>query len=101
MLRIFEMSTMVILCAIFGCIMNTMTSERRVSGEADYEYKVVNAPTSLLWFRIKRDATEHLLDDLAADGFQERVEAHGITPAYDGESWSDGSDAKMTRRRDD
>lgn len=33
--------------------------------------------------------------------FQERVEAHGITPAYDGESWSDGSGAKMTRRRDD
>ncbi|SFK60203.1 protein of unknown function [Halogranum rubrum] len=50
--------------------MSTTTSERRVSGEANYEYKVVNAPTSLLWFRIKRDETEQLLNDLAADGWE-------------------------------
>ncbi|MFC4551488.1 MULTISPECIES: DUF4177 domain-containing protein [Halorussus] len=50
--------------------MNTTTSERRASGEADYEYKVVDAPTSLLWFRIKRDETERLLNDLAADGWE-------------------------------
>ncbi|KYH24943.1 hypothetical protein HAPAU_30350 [Halalkalicoccus paucihalophilus] len=50
--------------------MSTTMSEQRVSGEADYEYKVVNAPTSLLWFRIKRDATEELLNDLAADGWE-------------------------------
>ena len=61
------MSGLIFLCAIFVC---TMTSERRVSGEADYEYKVVKAPTSLLWFRIKRDATEQLLNDLAADGWE-------------------------------
>lgn len=45
-------------------------SDRRVSGEADYEYKVVNAPTSFLWFRIKRNETERLLNDLAADGWE-------------------------------
>ncbi|WP_202802200.1 DUF4177 domain-containing protein [Halogranum rubrum] len=50
--------------------MSTTTSERRVSGEANYEYKVVNAPTSLLWFRIKRGETEQLLNDLAADGWE-------------------------------
>ncbi|EJN58295.1 hypothetical protein HSB1_37120 [Halogranum salarium B-1] len=41
-----------------------------MSGEANYEYKVVNAPTSLLWFRIKRGETEQLLNDLAADGWE-------------------------------
>lgn len=33
--------------------------------------------------------------------FQERVAAHGITPAYDGESWTDGIDTEVTQRSDD
>ncbi|WP_233553955.1 DUF4177 domain-containing protein [Halococcus sp. IIIV-5B] len=50
--------------------MSTTTSERRVGGEAGYEYKVVKAPTNFWWFRIKRDETERLLNDLAADGWE-------------------------------
>lgn len=49
---------------------STTMSGRRVSGKADYEYKVVNAPTSLLWFRIKSDATEESLNELAAEGWE-------------------------------
>jgi metal-sulfur cluster biosynthetic enzyme len=35
------------------------------------------------------------------DHFEARVEAHEITPAYDGETWSDETRAGSTRRRDD
>ncbi|RJT04393.1 DUF4177 domain-containing protein [Halococcus sp. IIIV-5B] len=41
-----------------------------MGGEAGYEYKVVKAPTNFWWFRIKRDETERLLNDLAADGWE-------------------------------
>ncbi|MFC6724727.1 DUF4177 domain-containing protein [Halobium palmae] len=37
---------------------------------SDYEYKVVSAPTSTFWFRIKHEETERLLNELAADGWE-------------------------------
>lgn len=35
------------------------------------------------------------------DHFRSRVEAHGLTPAYDGESWSEDVGADMTGSTDD
>ena len=35
-----------------------------------YEYKVVKAPTSFWWFRIKRNETEALLNKFAANGWE-------------------------------
>lgn len=32
--------------------------------------------------------------------FQSRVETHGVTPAYDGEAWSEEIDASLTDRTD-
>jgi hypothetical protein len=39
-------------------VINTMASNQRMDGESKYDYKVVSAPTSLLWLRVDRDATE-------------------------------------------
>lgn len=35
-----------------------------------YEYRVVKAPISFLWFRIDRDKTERLLNEFALDGWE-------------------------------
>lgn len=35
------------------------------------------------------------------DGFRSRVEAHDVTPAYDGESWADDIEAALTGQTDD
>ncbi|QLG26181.1 DUF4177 domain-containing protein [Halorarum halophilum] len=40
------------------------------SWSGEHEYKVVPAPSSLLWFRIKHDETEQLLNELAHDGWE-------------------------------
>ncbi|WP_231190393.1 DUF4177 domain-containing protein [Haladaptatus sp. DYF46] len=50
--------------------MSNRRSEGRGRDEVNYEYKVVTAPTSYLWMHVKRDATEQLLNDHAADGWE-------------------------------
>lgn len=48
-----------------------------------------------------RDRMTRTAREEREEHFQDRVEAHGITPAYDGTSWTDGIGAEETRRSDD
>lgn len=72
--------------------------ESRVRELAAVDHVTVEVVADKVW---TRDRMSGAAKRERQDYFQSRVEAHEITPAYDGESWSEEVKADLTGRTDE